>query len=78
VPWLLVDVVLALLALAVLGFSALSLWRAVKGLGREVSRAGTEVGDATDALARAQAEAPAPAVATHAGPRPVRPGARRR
>lgn len=77
-PWLLVDVVLALLALAVLGFSALSLWRAVKGLGREIGRAGTEVGAATDALARVQAEAPTPAAATHAVPRPLSPRARRR
>ena len=59
--WILVDVVLALLALGLLVLVGLSLWRRVKALGREVSRAGELVSRATAQLEQVQAEAPRPA-----------------
>ena len=52
--WVLLDLLIALLALVGLGFVVLGLWRKVKELSREVGRAGESVGRATDALARAQ------------------------
>lgn len=57
-PWLVLDAALAVVALVALGLTGLSVWRAVKALGREVARAGTEVGDATASFARAQTGAP--------------------
>jgi hypothetical protein len=58
VPWVLVDVALVLVALVVLLMVVLSVWRAVKGLSREVTAAGTTIGAKTDELARLQSEAP--------------------
>ena len=52
--WVLLDLLIALLALVGLGFVVLGLWRRVKDLAREVGRAGESVGRATDELARAQ------------------------
>lgn len=51
---MLLDLLVALLALGALGALTLGLWRKVKALSREVSRAGASVGAATDALSRAQ------------------------
>ena len=66
--WILVDVVLVLLALAVLAVLALGLWRQVKALSRAVSHAGEQVTRATDALAVAQGAGPRGALPMHAGP----------
>jgi len=55
VPWLLVDLLLGVLALLVLALVVLGLWRKVKALSREVSRAGEAIGSATDSLAQLQA-----------------------
>ena len=52
--WILLDVVLALLALSLLVVVGLSLWRRVKALGREVSRAGELVAQATAQLEQVQ------------------------
>jgi hypothetical protein len=60
VLWVIVDVLLALLALGGLGFVVLGLWRKVKDLGREVARAGDAIGKATDQLAELQAAVPPP------------------
>ncbi len=56
--WVLVDVALGLVAVVVLGLVVLGLWRKVKDLGRELSRAGAVIGQATDALAEQQASQP--------------------
>lgn len=56
--WILIDVAIALLALAVLVVLGLGLWRQVKSLGRAVGRAGELVGRATDELARVQDAGP--------------------
>jgi hypothetical protein len=58
VRWILIDVAIALLALAVLVVLGLALWRQVTSLGRAVGRAGELVGRATDELARVQDAAP--------------------
>ena len=84
--WILIDVAIALLALAVLAVLVLGLWRRVKSLGREVSRAGELVGKATDDLAKVQDASPhggaqpnelhtayAPAEVPTPVPTPVRP-----
>ena len=55
--WILVDVLLALLALGLLVVVGLSFWRRVKALGREVSRAGELVAQASTRLEQAQAGA---------------------
>jgi uncharacterized membrane protein len=55
VVWILIDVLLGVLALVALAFVVLGLWRKVKELGREVSRAGEAIGKATDQLAELQA-----------------------
>jgi hypothetical protein len=65
VPWLLVDLLLVLVALALLVLCGLQLWWGVKRLGREVSAAGEKVAAASDALAQVQAQDPVPG----AGPR---------
>ena len=52
--WILVDVVLALVALGLLVVVGLSLWRRVKALRREVSRAGELVAQATTRLEQVQ------------------------
>ena len=54
-PWLLIDLLLGVLALAGLALVVLGLWRKVKALSREVSRAGEAIGSATDSLAQLQA-----------------------
>jgi hypothetical protein len=58
VVWLLIDVLLGVIAFSVLGMLLLKLWRQVRSLGAEVSRAGDAIAQATDELARVQAEAP--------------------
>lgn len=55
---MLIDLLLALLALGGLGVVVLGLWRRVKELGREVTRAGEAIGTATENLAEAQAARP--------------------
>ena len=56
--WILLDVAIALAALAVLAVLVLGLWRKVKALSAAVSVAGETVGQATDRLAAAQADGP--------------------
>ena len=56
--WILLDLAIALVSLAVLAVLVLGLWRRVKALGRTVTLAGETVGRATDALAQAQATGP--------------------
>ena len=56
--WLLIDVLLGVIAFSVLGMLLLKLWGKVRDLGREVSRASDAIAQATDELARVQAEAP--------------------
>ena len=56
--WILLDLALALAALAVLAVLVRRLWRAVKALSREVATAGETIAAATDALAAAQAGGP--------------------
>ena len=56
--WVLVDVLLGVLALIALAVIVLGLWRKVKDLGRELSRAGEGIGRATDELAALQAALP--------------------
>jgi len=58
VLWLLIDVLLGVIAFSVLGMLLLKLWRQVRALGTEVSRAGNAIAQATDELARVQAESP--------------------
>ena len=68
--WILVDLVLALLALGLLAVLLLGLWRRVKALSRSVSAAGAVIATATDALAEAQGAGPlgqAPAGAARRG-----------
>jgi hypothetical protein len=61
VVWVIVDVLLAVLAVIVLALIGLGLWRKVKDLGREVARAGEVIGRATEELAQLQATMPPPA-----------------
>ena len=56
--WILIDLAIALAALAVLAVLVLSLWRRVKALSRLVAEAGETVGSATAALEAAQAAGP--------------------
>ncbi len=66
--WILVDVLLALLALALLVVVGRTLWRQVRALGREVSRAGDLVAQATAALEQVQDDPPrSTAVGPHHG-----------
>jgi uncharacterized protein YoxC len=58
VTWVLLDVALAVAALAVLAVLVLGLWRKVKALSAAVAEAGETVGRATDRLAAAQAAGP--------------------
>ena len=71
--WILLDLAIALAALAVLAVLVLGLWRRVKALGRTVTLAGETVGRATDALAQAQATGPlgAPPSSTPTSSTPV-------
>ena len=63
-PWILVDLALALLSLALLAVLVLRLWRKVKALSSAVAKAGEAVATATDALTVAQNAGPL------GGPRP--------
>ena len=56
--WILIDVAIAVVALAVLAVLVLGLWRKVKALSAAVAVAGEAVGQATDRLAAAQADGP--------------------
>lgn len=60
--YVVVDVVIAVLALVVLASVGLLLWRQVKALSRLVGSAGQQVGAATSLLADLQAARPVPAV----------------
>ena len=50
--WVLIYLAIGLTTLVVLGFLLLGLWRKVKALSGEVSRASARIGPATDELAR--------------------------
>ncbi len=52
--WILLDVVLAVLALGLLALVGLRLWRQVRALGHAVGAAGEQVGLITDQLAAVQ------------------------
>ena len=56
--WILIDVAIAVAALAVLAVLVLGLWRKVKALSAAVTVAGESVGQATDRLAAAQSAGP--------------------
>jgi hypothetical protein len=56
--WILLDVAIAVAALAVLAVLVLGLWRKVQLLSAAVTVAGETVGAATDRLAAAQAAGP--------------------
>ena len=57
-PWLLLDLLIALAAIAMLVLVLLRLWRRLKSFSRAVREAGDAVAVASDRLAAAQAEAP--------------------
>ena len=56
--WVLLDVAIALAALAVLAVLVLGLWRKVKALSAAVAVAGETVGEATERLAAVQSAGP--------------------
>ena len=56
--WLILDIAIPLLAVIVLAVLALSLWRRVRALTKQVGEASDAVAVANDALAAAQAAAP--------------------
>jgi hypothetical protein len=58
VLWVVLDILFVLAAFVGLALVVLTLWRKVKDLGREVTRAGAAIASATDELARVQAETP--------------------
>jgi hypothetical protein len=58
VPWVLVDVGIALLAVGLLIGAAVGLWRGVRAFFRTARAASEKVSVATDALAAAQADRP--------------------
>lgn len=53
--WIVIDLVLACLALALLAVVAFDVWGRVKDLGRAVGSAGEVLGEATSALEQLQA-----------------------
>jgi hypothetical protein len=55
VPWVLVDVAIAVLAVLLLVLACVTLWKRVRGLFRTAREASEKVGPASDALAAAQA-----------------------
>lgn len=57
--WILLDLAIALVALAVLAVLLLGLWKRVKSLSRTVSAASERLATATEALEAAQSAAPA-------------------
>jgi hypothetical protein len=72
VRWVLLDLAIALAALAVLAALVFGLWRKVKALATAVTVAGETVGPATDRLAAAQSAGP---LGAPDGARPRPPGA---
>ena len=56
--WILIDLAIALAALAVLAVLLLRLWKRVKALSRTVSAAGETIASATEALEAAQSAGP--------------------
>lgn len=56
--WILIDLAIALVALAVLAVLLLGLWRRVKALSRVVSTASETIASATEALEAAQSAGP--------------------
>ncbi|MDT7571842.1 MAG: hypothetical protein QOE05_2016 [Actinomycetota bacterium] len=56
--WVVVDILLVLASLVALALVLLGLWRKVRDLGHEVVRAGEAIAQATDDLARVQAQTP--------------------
>jgi hypothetical protein len=65
VVWVLVDVAIVLVALALLVLAGLSHWRRVKALGRALAVAGTQMAGLTDSLdTLGAAREPATAVTT--------------
>ncbi len=66
--WVLLDVAIALAALAVLAVLVLGLWRKVKALSATVAAAGETVGVATERLAAAQSAGPLGAGTDHGRP----------
>ena len=56
--WILLDLAIALAALALLAVLVLRLWRRVKALSGVVTAAGQRLGQATDALEAAQSGRP--------------------
>ncbi len=63
--WILVDVVLGLVAVGLLAVVGLSVWRRVKALGREVSRAGELLDRATAQLEQVRTGDTRPTPARH-------------
>jgi hypothetical protein len=69
VRWILLDLAIAVAALAVLTVLVLGLWRRVKALSSAVTTAGDTLTRATDALEAAQAAGPLGGAArTYGGP----------
>ncbi len=73
VKWILIDVAIAFVALAVLAVLVLGLYRKVKALSRAVGTAGETVAVASDALAAAQSAGPLGAPHTVDAPPAGRP-----
>lgn len=48
--WIVIDVALAVIGLAVLAGLTFRLWRQVRAFGRDVSAAGSRIADASDQL----------------------------
>ena len=57
-PWLLIDSLVAVLALVAVALVLLRVWRRLKGLSQAMSAASEAVGSASDSLAVAQAAGP--------------------
>lgn len=57
-PWVALDVVIAVLPLVLMGLVVLRLWRSVRAFTRTAGEAGEAVGSANDRLAAAQAAGP--------------------
>ena len=75
VRWILLDVVVALLAVGLLGLAGLSLWRRVKALGKAVGIAGEQIAQVTAQLDGLQDRnrGPVPTPAGHQGRAPQAP-----
>ena len=57
-PWVALDVLIAVLPLVLMAVVVLKLWRSVRSLTRTAGSAGEAVGAASDRLAAAQAAGP--------------------